>query len=322
MAWKTAAGRFAGFGVLAASALAAATVWPAVVMAQEREEDSLRYVLYRAVASDVRPILGVYVATSGETGLRVTSVMEGWPAVEAGIREGDVIVSIDGHELAEPLEEEAERGLPAGGSLRERRLRALLKAAPEGEAVEVTLRRNGETMGFTVVPRMFTADVQPSVDWRYYPSWGSLDSVGLQWQLEALAEEIREHSERFRDQYERIRERPETRYRFHGTPLASRSLEVHWDGTRRSGRHGLDLLELNPELGSYFGTDEGVLVADVEDDSTLGLRPGDVIVGLDGREVVDIARLYRILDSYEDDEEIGFRIWRDGAETTVTGTIS
>ena len=322
MAWKTAAGRFAGFGALAALALAAATAWPAVVVAQEREEDSLRYVLYRAEASDARPILGVYVATNGETGLRVTSVMEGWPAAEAGIRGGDVIVSIDGHELAEPLEEEAERGLPAGGSIRERRLRALLKAAPEGEAVEVALRRNGETMGFMVVPRMYTADVQPSVDWRYHPSWGSLDSEGLQWQLEALADEIREHSERFRDQYERIRERPETRYWFHGTPLPSRSLEVHWDATRRSGRHGLDLLELNAELGSYFGTDEGVLVADVEDDSTLGLRPGDVIVGLDGREVVDIARLYRILDSYEDDEKIGFRIWRDGAETTVTGTIS
>jgi len=305
-------------------AVAAAPVWPAAGVALEREEDSLRVVQYHVAAADARPILGVYLAYGPDEdgGLRVTSVMEGWPAAEVGIREGDVIVSIDAHNLNEALEDEEDRGSPGVRSLQVQRLRALLRKAPAGAAVPVTVRRNGETMGFMVVPRMYTVEVQPSVHYRYYPSWGSQDSAALQRRMEALAEEIRGHSERIRDQYERIRERPGIVYRLRGTPLPSRSLELRWDDTRWSGRHGLDLLELNPELGSYFGTEEGVLVADVDDDSTLGLRPGDVIVGLDGREVGDIARLYRILDSYEDDEEIRFRIWRDGAETTVTGTIS
>ena len=96
---------------------------------------------------------------------------------------------------------------------------------------------------------------------------------------------------------------------------------MRWNGAGWSGERGLDLVELNPELGSYFGTEEGVLVADVEDDSSLGLRPGDVIVAVGERRVDDIARLHRILDSYEDDEKIRLRVWRDGAETTVTGTI-
>ena len=85
--------------------------------------------------------------------------------------------------------------------------------------------------------------------------------------------------------------------------------------------HGLDLVELNPGLGAYFGTEEGVLVADVDDDSRLGLRAGDVVVAVDGRRVDDGAVLRRILRSYEEDEEIEFRIWRDGSETTVTGTL-
>lgn len=303
MTWKTAARRFAGFGVLSALALAAAPVWSPAGVAQETEEDRYRIVRYYQTEADTRPILGVYVATSGETGLRVTRVMENWPAEGAGIRADDIIVRIAGHELAKPLEEGAERRLPAAGSLRERRLRALLKAVPEGEAVEVTLRRDGETLTLAVVPR----------------AWPTPERVS-RWQEDSLM--LLEHAERLRD-YVLARE-TETPDQWPASLLFApvRSYDFHWDATRRSGRHGLDLLELNPELGSYFGTDEGVLVADVEDDSTLGLRAGDVIVGLDGREVIDIARLYRILDSYEDDEKIGFRVWRDGAETTVTGTIS
>lgn len=321
MTRKTAAGRFAKFGGLATLALAAAPVWPAAGAAQEREEDSLRLVRFHM---DARPILGVILANRPDEdgGLRVTSVMKGWPASEAGIREGDVIVSIDDHSLNEALEDEEDRAFNGAGSLQVQRLRALLAEVPAGAAVPVTVRRNGETTGVMVVPRMYSALVSPSADHRSRLWWMPPDSVTLQGRLQAVAEQIREHSERIRDQYERIRERPEARYRFHGTPLPSHGLVVHWDGARRSGRHGLDLLELNPELGSYFGTEEGILVADVDDDSSLGLRPGDVIVGLDGRQVGDIARLHRILDSYEDDEEIGFRIWRDGAETTVTGTIS
>ncbi len=289
MARKTAVTRFTEWGRLAALALVAVPAWTAAGVAQEEEEESYPIVRYYQNETDTRPILGVYVETMGQSGLRVTRVMEDWPAEAAGIRRDDIIVRIDGHELAEPLEDEGKRRLPAGGSLRERRLRALLKEVPEGEAVEVTVRRDGETLNLAVVPR----------------AWPLLESV-----------------ETLRDLVSRVRtiEIPERLSASH--VFAPGSYRFHWDGTRRQGGHGLDLLELNPELGSYFGTEEGVLVADVDDDSTLGLRPGDVIVAVDGRRVGDIAKLHRILASYEDDEEIRFRIWRDGAETTATGTIS
>ena len=290
-------------GRLAALALVAVPAWTAAGAAQEEEEESYRIVRYFQNEMDTRPILGVYVETMGQSGLRVTRVMEDWPAEAAGIRRDDIIVRIDGRELAEPLEDEAKRGLPAAGSLRERRLRALLKEVPEGEAVEVTVRRDGETLNLTVVPREWPTQ-ERSGPWP--------DSIALL-----------ESAETLRDLVSRVRtigipERLSGSY-----VLAPGSYGFHWDGTRWQGAHGLDLLELNPELGSYFGTEEGVLVADVDDDSTLGLRSRrrDRRGSTAGR-VGDIARLYRILDSYEDDEEIGFRIWRDGAETTVKGTIS
>ncbi|MBT8404979.1 MAG: PDZ domain-containing protein, partial [Gemmatimonadetes bacterium] len=80
---------------------------------------------------------------------------------------------------------------------------------------------------------------------------------------------------------------------------------------------GVEFVELNPELGEYFGTDEGILVARVAESSALGLRAGDVLMAVDGREVRSTDHARRILSSYEPDEEIRLRIMRQGAETEV-----
>lgn len=90
---------------------------------------------------------------------------------------------------------------------------------------------------------------------------------------------------------------------------------------RRLWISGLELAEVNPALGEYFGTDVGVLVTDIDDDSGLGLRPGDVILAIDGRDVRDAAHVRAILDSYRPDEEITFRVVRQEREMVVAGTI-
>jgi hypothetical protein len=82
---------------------------------------------------------------------------------------------------------------------------------------------------------------------------------------------------------------------------------------------GAELIDLNPDLGSYFGTEEGVLVAQVAEGTPLGLRAGDVILALDGRRVRSAAHARRILESYESDEEIRLRILREGDEREVLG---
>ena len=199
-----------------------------------------------------------------DRGARVTRIVDGGPADRAGVRAGDVIISFNGRDLTQPLDEDTEARLDDDQSIPAQRLVALLEDHPPGEPVAMEVERRGERMSLTVTPRE------------------------------------REDVPRWRVQL--------------GTPDI-RAFLIPARG------HGLDLVELNPGLGAYFGTEEGVLVADVDDESRLGLRPGDVVVAVDGRDVDDGAELRRILGSYEGDEEIEFRIWRDGSETSVTGTL-
>jgi S1-C subfamily serine protease len=83
---------------------------------------------------------------------------------------------------------------------------------------------------------------------------------------------------------------------------------------------GLRLIELNAELGDYFGTSTGVLVTEVDDSSNLGLQAGDVLLSIGGRAVTTPDQVARILSSYSANEEVSIRIRRRNQETEVTGT--
>ena len=82
---------------------------------------------------------------------------------------------------------------------------------------------------------------------------------------------------------------------------------------------GIELVDVNEGLGSYFGTDRGVLVTDVTDSTTLGLQAGDVVLEIDGREVDSPGHFHRIMRSYTDDETVEFTIMRDGNRLQVSG---
>jgi S1-C subfamily serine protease len=85
---------------------------------------------------------------------------------------------------------------------------------------------------------------------------------------------------------------------------------------------GFELVTLNPDLGEYFGTDEGVLVVSVPEESALSLEAGDVIISIGNRKVKSPSHAMRILRSYEADEEVTFEIMRKQRTTTVTGEVS
>ena len=84
---------------------------------------------------------------------------------------------------------------------------------------------------------------------------------------------------------------------------------------------GLRVEALNPDLGRYFGTEEGVLVTDVAEGSTLGVRPGDVILAVGERTVEEVDDLHRIRASYREGDEVRFRLRRNDRELTVTGAM-
>lgn len=88
-----------------------------------------------------------------------------------------------------------------------------------------------------------------------------------------------------------------------------------------AGFMGADLADVNEGLGSYFGVGEGALVLDVDDDENgLGLRPGDVIVEIGGRDVRAASDAYRILGSYEDGERLRVVVVRERGRVTLEGT--
>ena len=83
----------------------------------------------------------------------------------------------------------------------------------------------------------------------------------------------------------------------------------------------LDMVSLNPDLGEYFGTKEGILVVKSPADSSLPLRAGDVILSIGGRKPTNQSHAMRILRSYESGETVSIDIMRKQKRTTVTWKV-
>jgi S1-C subfamily serine protease len=83
----------------------------------------------------------------------------------------------------------------------------------------------------------------------------------------------------------------------------------------------LELAPLNPDLGRYFGATTGVLVISVPKGAELGLKGGDVVLGVDGRKPESPSHLLRILRSYERGENFKIEILRNKKRETVPGRV-
>ncbi|HEX7082421.1 MAG TPA: PDZ domain-containing protein [Gammaproteobacteria bacterium] len=103
--------------------------------------------------------------------------------------------------------------------------------------------------------------------------------------------------------------------------ISAEAMEPIVEGMRRQLRElerrqsaepwaSLELAPLSPELGRYFGTDEGVLVVRADDD-VLGLRDGDVILDIGGRTPTSPEHAKKILASYAPGETLRLTIMRD-----------
>jgi S1-C subfamily serine protease len=80
---------------------------------------------------------------------------------------------------------------------------------------------------------------------------------------------------------------------------------------------GLNLAEMNPGLGEYFGTRDGVLVLETPADSTMPLRAGDVILTVDGRQIKSVSQAQRILLSYDPGETARLEVMRKQRKLTL-----
>lgn len=251
-------------------------------------------------------------------GVLVTDVLDDGPADDAGLREGDVIMSLDGHVLTEPIDADEERRFDLDASAPAQRLLALVDDFEPGQEVEVEYLRDGRTQTTTI-----TAEDLDT-------SWGG--GLPMTWNSDDLTGQMRDLTDRLRGAIE-LRSPENGIFEFRHDGDTPDRLRVRPDapeiaffrgpsgGWSFRGQDGLQLTEVNEGLGEYFGTDRGVLVLDVDRRSSLGLEAGDVILRLGDRAVDSPERFRRVLSSYGQDEDILFHIMRDGVETTITGRL-
>ena len=98
-------------------------------------------------------------------------------------------------------------------------------------------------------------------------------------------------------------------------------LEAFVGGT---GRLGITVDDLSPQLAEYFGTKEGVLVKSVNDNSVAskaGLKAGDVITALDGGTISTPQDLRRRAQRLETGDEFTLSVVRDKKTMSVKGKI-
>jgi len=73
----------------------------------------------------------------------------------------------------------------------------------------------------------------------------------------------------------------------------------------------LELVEMTPGLGAYFGTDKGLLVVRAPDDDSFRLQDGDVLLTIAGRVPESPGHAFRILRSYQPNEKLALEVLRN-----------
>ncbi len=241
---------------------------------------------------------------SDSIGAYVTAVTPGGPAARAGIRSGDIITRLDGEPLVQPG-----TAAPPDESAPGIRLVELAARLEPNDTIGVELRRGTERKTVQLV----TGD-EPIL------SWSTLDSAGgfaLGW------EDDREPARSLAELRRTFKLRGDSVIRFEepvrvappGARPRAFAFAFGWPLAQ------LELAPLNPDLGRYFGTSRGVLVISVPDESRLGLKGGDVVLGVDGRAATSPAHLLRILQSYEEGEAFKLEILRDRKKQVVVGRL-
>ncbi|MGH8296227.1 MAG: hypothetical protein ACRETZ_12145 [Steroidobacteraceae bacterium] len=83
----------------------------------------------------------------------------------------------------------------------------------------------------------------------------------------------------------------------------------------------MELTTLTPQLGRYFGTAHGILVARAPAHGVLKLQDGDVILSIGGRVPQSSSQAIRILASYDPGEKIRLVILREHHQLHLTTTM-
>jgi S1-C subfamily serine protease len=96
------------------------------------------------------------------------------------------------------------------------------------------------------------------------------------------------------------------------------------EGFGSTRRLGVRVTPISDQLASYFGVKEGVLVAEVEQNSpaaSAGVKAGDVVTAVNGRNVASPSDLIREVREAQPGTAVDLRVMRERKETTLKVTL-
>lgn len=88
-------------------------------------------------------------------------------------------------------------------------------------------------------------------------------------------------------------------------------------GNERVSRLGMTVADINEQMESKFGISEGVIIVEVSqgDAALAGLRRGDIITMLNGKQVTSAKMFEELVDGLEQGKAVPVRIVRNGRPT-------
>ncbi len=240
-----------------------------------------------------KPRLG-FMANVQDNGWEIISVVPDSGAAEAGLKKGDLVISIDGQSTAK-------------GGLGLTEFIAFDKQT--GDISEVLIIRDGQQISLNVAVKVLDSPdiimelsngkqwfTSSSKDFKF--SQGDLDDMfkGLHVDVEHLDKIIEDFGDR---EIHVVTSGDADAYFFAGSKMNQ------WLGRNH---HFSTITEA---LGKYFGTTQGVLVLEVDQNNKLGLQDGDVIQAINGEDVNSPKDVVRIMSGFKSDESFDIEIIRE-----------
>jgi len=288
------------------------------------------------IRSSSQPVIGVVLGEESDVGIEVLGVSPDGPSERAGIKQGDVIIAMDGRVLV---------AVEETGNIKNG-LSIVMEDIKANEPVTVSVERGTETIDLIVVPevreplawhsvsRFTSAPTAPIAPIAPTAAAGEVMRVERIVVPEIDTEALTEQIEQIRIDIEGRRMVMEARRGEFQDRELDFQFEVHelsdmgnfalhdaniWFGMPMT--KGLKLAELDAGLGEYFKTDRGVLVLKAMEDNDLQLKSGDVILQVGDTEVNSPAEFMRALREFDSGQELNIDIKRARKNKSLKTTM-
>lgn len=281
-------------------------------------DENPRAYAWRYIGDKDRAIVGV-ITQDDPKGIKIVGVTPGGPAEKAGVRNSDVIVSVDGRKV----DGKSRNALnEAFGELKVDQ-NVKLVVLRDGKNVDVNLKAvRREAWNWPRAIRV-AVDHDGDVD---------IDDTNIDIDVDIDPDKIRADVDRAmrdagkldRAEIERIRREAQQAAR-----LSQRDVDrIRRDATR-SAQHavrnihfrmpwwGLNLVALNDDLSGYFGTKEGVLVLSADDETAASLKSGDVLQAIGGDKVDSPEGAMRLLRDAPAGTDLKLSVLRRGKNLSL-----